>query len=255
MLYGPMDPNERFRSRRDRTRRTKRRRRAAVLGLLLIVVIAVAMGARFVGDASDARRRTTAAAASRHRQAPLGTGRQPEAAAGRDPRHSRHRCARLAPRQVPRVHRLQELRPEHDRARRQGRGRRDRLHACRRAARARGRRDTAVLQPEGARRPRPPERHLHDRPRCLLPGSDARAARDRTSRSSGRTAASGRRSAGLGWVNPYDRRVWDYCVSVAEAAAKAGFDQIMFDYVRFPSDGDVDERRLSGPDERLDGAA
>ena len=47
-------------------------------------------------------------------------------------------------------------------------------------------------------------------------------------------------SAGLGWVNPYDRRVWDYCVSVAEAAAKAGFDQIMFDYVRFPSDGDVD---------------
>ncbi len=46
-------------------------------------------------------------------------------------------------------------------------------------------------------------------------------------------------TAGLGWVNPYDRRVWDYCVSVAEAAARAGFDQIMFDYVRFPSDGDV----------------
>ena len=46
-------------------------------------------------------------------------------------------------------------------------------------------------------------------------------------------------STGLGWVNPYDRRVWDYCVSVAEAAARAGFDQIMFDYVRFPSDGDV----------------
>jgi hypothetical protein len=46
-------------------------------------------------------------------------------------------------------------------------------------------------------------------------------------------------SAGLAWVNPYDRRVWDYCVSVAEAAAAAGFDQIMFDYVRFPSDGDI----------------
>ncbi len=28
-------------------------------------------------------------------------------------------------------------------------------------------------------------------------------------------------------------------MSVAEAAAAAGFDQIMFDYVRFPSDGDV----------------
>jgi hypothetical protein len=46
-------------------------------------------------------------------------------------------------------------------------------------------------------------------------------------------------SAGLEWVNPYDRRVWDYSVSVAAAAARAGFDEIMLDYVRFPSDGDV----------------
>jgi hypothetical protein len=46
-------------------------------------------------------------------------------------------------------------------------------------------------------------------------------------------------NAGLGWVNPYDRRVWDYAVSIAAAAARAGFDQIMLDYVRFPSDGDV----------------
>ncbi len=47
-------------------------------------------------------------------------------------------------------------------------------------------------------------------------------------------------SAGLGWANPYDKRVWEYNVDVAIAAAKAGFDEIMFDYVRFPSDGDVD---------------
>jgi hypothetical protein len=44
---------------------------------------------------------------------------------------------------------------------------------------------------------------------------------------------------GLGWLNPYDERVWDYDVSIAEAAARAGFDEIQFDYVRFPSDGDV----------------
>ena len=44
---------------------------------------------------------------------------------------------------------------------------------------------------------------------------------------------------GLGWTNPYDRRVWDYNVDVAEAAARAGFDEIMFDYVRFPTDGAV----------------
>jgi hypothetical protein len=45
--------------------------------------------------------------------------------------------------------------------------------------------------------------------------------------------------AGLGWTNPYDRRVWKYNVDVAVAAAKAGFDEIMFDYVRFPTDGDL----------------
>jgi hypothetical protein len=45
--------------------------------------------------------------------------------------------------------------------------------------------------------------------------------------------------AGLGWSNPYDERVWDYNVDVAESAARAGFDEIQFDYVRFPSDGDL----------------
>ncbi len=49
-----------------------------------------------------------------------------------------------------------------------------------------------------------------------------------------------RDAAGLGWTNPYDRRVWKYNVDVAIAAARAGFDEIMFDYVRFPSDGDVE---------------
>jgi hypothetical protein len=45
--------------------------------------------------------------------------------------------------------------------------------------------------------------------------------------------------AGLGWTNPYDRRVWKYNVDIAVAAVKAGFDEIMFDYVRFPTDGAV----------------
>ena len=48
-----------------------------------------------------------------------------------------------------------------------------------------------------------------------------------------------RNHAGLGWTNPYDRRVWDYNVSIAEVAARAGFDEIQFDYVRFPTDGDT----------------
>ena len=47
--------------------------------------------------------------------------------------------------------------------------------------------------------------------------------------------------AGLGWTNPYDKRVWDYNVDLGEAAARAGFDEIQLDYVRFPSDGDLSQ--------------
>ncbi len=53
-------------------------------------------------------------------------------------------------------------------------------------------------------------------------------------------------NGGLGWANPYDKRVWRYVVGVAEAAARAGFDEIQFDYVRFPSDGDVSQIRYPG---------
>ncbi|HSB37624.1 MAG TPA: putative glycoside hydrolase [Gaiellaceae bacterium] len=53
-------------------------------------------------------------------------------------------------------------------------------------------------------------------------------------------------NAGLGWTNPYDRRVWRYNVDVAVAAARAGFDEIQFDYVRFPSDGDLSLIRYPG---------
>jgi len=36
------------------------------------------------------------------------------------------------------------------------------------------------------------------------------------------------------WVSPWDERVWEYNLSLAEEAASAGFDEIQFDYVRFP---------------------
>jgi hypothetical protein len=52
--------------------------------------------------------------------------------------------------------------------------------------------------------------------------------------------------SGLGWANPYDRRVWDYNVDVAESAARTGFDEIMFDYVRFPSDGPIESAVFPG---------
>jgi hypothetical protein len=57
-------------------------------------------------------------------------------------------------------------------------------------------------------------------------------------------------NGGLGWVNPYDRRVWAYAVSLGAAAARAGFDEIQFDYVRFPSDGDLSIIRYPGRHEQ-----
>jgi hypothetical protein len=36
------------------------------------------------------------------------------------------------------------------------------------------------------------------------------------------------------FVNPYNKAVWDYNVEIAKEAAKLGFKEIQFDYVRFP---------------------
>jgi hypothetical protein len=55
-----------------------------------------------------------------------------------------------------------------------------------------------------------------------------------------------RTNGGLGWLNPYSRRAWRYDVDVAAAAARSGFDEIQFDYVRFPSDGDLSIIRYPG---------
>ena len=45
--------------------------------------------------------------------------------------------------------------------------------------------------------------------------------------------------AGLGWTNEYDPFVWNYIGSLSKAAAKMGFDEIQYDYVRFPTDGPI----------------
>lgn len=39
---------------------------------------------------------------------------------------------------------------------------------------------------------------------------------------------------GDSFVNPYSKEVWDYNIEVAKEAAKHGFKEIQFDYVRFP---------------------
>ena len=53
-------------------------------------------------------------------------------------------------------------------------------------------------------------------------------------------------NAGFGWANPYSERVWKYVVGIGAAAARAGFDEIQFDYVRFPSDGPIETAVFPG---------
>jgi len=43
-----------------------------------------------------------------------------------------------------------------------------------------------------------------------------------------------RDNKGGAWVNPYDRRVWDYNVAIAREALEMGFSELQWDYVRFP---------------------
>ena len=40
---------------------------------------------------------------------------------------------------------------------------------------------------------------------------------------------------GVAWTDPRNKAVWDYNIAVAIEAARQGFDEIQFDYVRFPS--------------------
>jgi hypothetical protein len=44
---------------------------------------------------------------------------------------------------------------------------------------------------------------------------------------------------GRRWVDPYNHLIWEYNVALAKEAAKWGFREIQFDYVRFTSDGKI----------------
>ncbi|MBI2553269.1 MAG: putative glycoside hydrolase [Candidatus Rokubacteria bacterium] len=55
---------------------------------------------------------------------------------------------------------------------------------------------------------------------------------------------------GLAWLDPFREEVWDYAIAVAREAAQKGFDEIQFDYVRFPTDGKLAAARYYQPNTR-----
>ncbi len=44
---------------------------------------------------------------------------------------------------------------------------------------------------------------------------------------------------GIQWTDPADETVWQYDVAIAREVWQRGFDEVQFDYIRFPTDGDV----------------
>lgn len=238
-----LDPNQRFRMRRDQARRRRRIRHASIVAVVAVSAAALALGARFLGP-------------SERTGADPGGGTTPAAAP--EPKKPE---PRPYPSEVRGVHvtmalasipgklgefmswtrhgmtALQlDVKDENGEV----------AFASRHAPLAR-----EVKAARGYYRPAAVARKAHKRGLYLI----ARVVvfedpflSERRPRMAIQDAAGGiwRNDAGLGWTNPHSRKVWDYNVDIAESAGRAGFDEIMFDYVRFPSDGDVEAARFPG---------
>jgi hypothetical protein len=241
MLFEQMEPNERFRARRENARRRRRRRRAVAVGFLLAVTASLAAGARFVIHEDGA----PAAGAKESPAAAKPVAQQP----------TPMKAPRKLPDEVRGIHvtmalasldgKLQEYLELVDDGMntieldvKDENGEVGFLASAVPLARAVG-----AARPYY--RPREAARLIHSKGVYLIGRvvvfEDPRLSAGRPELAIKNPDGSiWRNHAGLGWTNPYDKRVWDYNVSIAEVAARAGFDEIQFDYVRFPTDGDVE---------------
>ena len=52
---------------------------------------------------------------------------------------------------------------------------------------------------------------------------------------------------GMGWIDPNLHAGWDYNIALAQEAARMGFDEVQFDYVRFPTDGAIGRATFALP--------
>jgi hypothetical protein len=235
VLLPPIDPNERFRERRATSRRRKRLRRSILVGSLLVGVALLGVGARFVGGAA-----TTSAPTPTSELTTLAT----VDAAGPRPLPVEIRGVHVTLGLASLPGKLQEYVDLQ----------RDGLTAIELDVKDENGEigftpsSVPLASKVGAAReyyrPREAARLVHGRGMYLVGRvvvfEDPVLSRARPDLAIRRSdGAVWRDAAGLGWTNPYDRRVWKYNVDVAVAAARAGFDEILFDYVRFPSDGDV----------------
>jgi hypothetical protein len=238
MLFPPIDPNERFRERRAQARRMQRRRRSALIGVVLVGVALAGLGAQFVGGGSNpvatVLDRDTLPATTSVRPLPLEIRGVHVTMGLASVDGKLEEYVGLADEGLTAI--------ELDVKDEDGQVGFDARSA--KLAKRIGATQSFYDAREAARLVHSNGLYLigrvvvfedpilsHARPELAVRRSDGSVWED---------------AAGLGWTNPYDKRVWDYNVAVAAAAARNGFDEIMFDYVRFPSDGDV-ENAVYGP--------
>ncbi len=232
MLFPPIDPNERFRQRRAATRRRQRQRRSALIGILLVGLALAGLGAQYVGD------RTGGSASSPDDKALRTTS-----------------SARPLPVEIRGVHvtmglasldgKLEEYVGLADEGLtaieldvKDEDGQIGFNASSARLATRIGATNNFYSAREAARLVHASGLYLIGRVVVFEDPILSQARPDLAVRRS--DGSVWQDAAGLGWTNPYDKRVWDYNIAVAAAAARNGFDEIMFDYVRFPSDGDVE---------------
>lgn len=46
---------------------------------------------------------------------------------------------------------------------------------------------------------------------------------------------------GMTWIDPGSKESWDYLIAIGKEAYKIGFDELNYDYIRFPSDGNMSD--------------
>jgi hypothetical protein len=51
----------------------------------------------------------------------------------------------------------------------------------------------------------------------------------------------------LTWLDPYNQESWKYLLLISLQCAKMGFDEVQFDYIRFPTDGALSQMRFIKP--------
>jgi hypothetical protein len=235
-----LDPNDRFRQRRAQSRRRRRLRRTVGATALLLAAAAVAVGAGALPDRDDETSAEPAAAKRKAAAPPKRTGPPvPKEIRGV---HVTMALASLDGKlaeytRIPGINTIQlDVKDENGEV------------AFHRLAPPLAKRVGSAMRyydpVKAAKQVHGEGLFLIGRVVCFEDPILARARPDLAIRTSG--GAVWQNHAGLGWTNPYEKRVWDYNLRIAQAAARAGFDEIQFDYVRFPSDGNIESAVFPG---------